>query len=38
MGSIMGGMPAPESPLLMMIGSFMGHIIYGIAVAKSIKL
>lgn len=34
MGAIMGGMPAPEgSKVLMMIGSLMGHIIFGIVVA-----
>ncbi|MFN8243736.1 MAG: DUF6789 family protein [Ferruginibacter sp.] len=34
MGAIMGGMPAPEgSKMLMMIGSLMGHIIFGIIVS-----
>ena len=36
MGKVMGGMPAPESPILMMIGSFMGHIVFGVAVAKTV--
>lgn len=34
MGAIMGGMMAPEgSKVLLMIGSLMGHIIFGIVVA-----
>ncbi len=34
MGAIMGGMMAPEgSKVLMMIGSLMGHIVFGIVVA-----
>lgn len=38
MGKVMGGLPAPESPLLMMIGSFMGHIVFGVAVAKTVQV
>lgn len=37
MGMVIGGMPSPESPMLMMIGSFMGHIIFGVVVAKTVE-
>ena len=37
MGKMMGGMEQPEgSAILMMIGSIMGHIIYGIGVSMSV--
>ncbi|MBI2427327.1 MAG: hypothetical protein HYV29_00750 [Ignavibacteriales bacterium] len=38
MGAIMGGMPAPEDGMiLMMIGSIIGHVMYGIPVALIAK-
>jgi len=38
MGAMFGNMPSPEgSMVLMMIGSIMGHIIYGIVVALFVK-
>ncbi len=38
MGAMMGGMPPMEgSMMLMMIGSIMGHVIYGITVAMFVK-
>jgi len=38
MGSIMGGMPEPEgSMVLLMIGSIIGHIVFGIVVALFVK-
>jgi len=38
MGALMGGMAAPEgNMMLMMIGSLIGHIVYGIVVALIVK-
>jgi uncharacterized membrane protein YagU involved in acid resistance len=38
MGAMFGNMPSPEGSMaLMMIGSIMGHIIYGIVVALFVK-
>jgi hypothetical protein len=38
MSKMMGGMEQPEgSPILMMVGSMMGHIIYGIGVSLTVK-
>ena len=38
MGAMMGGMPKPEgSMMLMMIGTIMGHVIFGIVVALLVK-
>lgn len=38
MGAIMGGIPPMEgSMLLIMIGSIMGHVIFGITVAQFVK-
>ena len=38
MGAIMGGMPAPEGGMiLMMIGSVIGHVMYGIPIALIAK-
>jgi uncharacterized membrane protein YagU involved in acid resistance len=38
MSAVMGGMPSNEgSMMLMMIGSIMGHIIYGIVMALFVK-
>jgi hypothetical protein len=38
MGSLMGGMPPMEgSMMLMMIGSIIGHVIFGITVALFVK-
>lgn len=38
MGAMMGGMPPMEgSMMLMMIGSIMGHVIFGITVALFVK-
>ncbi|MCF8459373.1 MAG: DUF1440 domain-containing protein [Flavobacteriales bacterium] len=38
MGALMGGMPQPEgSMVLMMVGSIMGHAVYGIVVALLAK-
>jgi len=37
-GEVMGGMPASESPMLMIIGNFMGHIVFGVAVAKTVDV
>jgi hypothetical protein len=38
MGALFGGMPSPEgSMVLMMIGSIMGHVIFGIVVALFVK-
>jgi hypothetical protein len=38
MGAIMGGMPMPEDSMMpMMIGSLVGHIVYGIVVALIVK-
>lgn len=37
-GAMMGGMPPTEdSIMLLMLGSFMGHIVYGITVALFVK-
>lgn len=34
MGALMGGMPKPQgSMMLMMIGSILGHVVYGMVVA-----
>lgn len=39
MGAIMGGMPQPEgSMVLMMVGSIMGHVVYGVVVAAISKV
>lgn len=38
MGAVMGGMPMPEGSMMpMMIGSLVGHIVYGIVVALIVK-
>jgi hypothetical protein len=38
MGAIMGGMPPMEGNIaLMMLGSLIGHVIYGIVVASFVK-
>ena len=38
MGAMMGGMPKPEgSMILMMIGSIMGHVVFGIVVSLLVK-
>lgn len=38
MGALIGGMPMPESNImLMMTGSLVGHIVYGIVVALIVK-
>ncbi|MFU8842697.1 MAG: DUF6789 family protein [Bacteroidales bacterium] len=38
MGALFGGMPSPEgSMVVMMIGSIMGHVIFGIVVALFVK-
>ncbi len=38
MGAIIGGMPAMEgSMILIMIGSIMGHVVFGIVVAMFVK-
>jgi uncharacterized membrane protein YagU involved in acid resistance len=38
MGAMLGNMPKPEgSMLLMMLGSIMGHVIFGIVVALFVK-
>lgn len=37
MGAMTGGMPAPEgSAVLLMLGSIMGHVVYGIVAVKVI--
>ena len=38
MGAIIGEMPQPEgSMILMMIESFLGHIVYGVGVTAFVK-
>jgi len=38
MGAVMGGMPSPEgNMLLIMMGSIIGHIVYGIVTVQFIK-
>lgn len=38
MGAMLGGMPQPEgSMMLMMIGSIMGHVIFGVVVTAFVK-
>lgn len=38
MGAIMGGMPSPEGNIVLMImGSIIGHIVFGIVVALIVK-
>ena len=38
MGAIMGGMPSPEgNMLLIMMGSIIGHVVYGIVTVQFIK-
>ena len=39
MGAMMGGMPPmEENMILMMLGSIMGHVIFGIVVAQFVKV
>ena len=37
MGALMGGMPPMEGKMMMMIGSAIGHIVFGIVVAMFVK-
>jgi hypothetical protein len=38
MGAMLGNMPKPEgSMMLMMLGSIMGHVVFGIVVALFVK-